>query len=702
MTFRGAEIDLAAPWRRLRLPDALEAAARSGRATRRSFGAGSRRATSTSSTTTTWAQLIDHALSAFVEPALVQPTILHDYPIELSPFARETDDDPSPGRALRVLRRRDGARQRLLSEINDAGEQAERFAMQQSEREAGDVLAEEGDPDYVEALSYGMPPTGGLGLGIDRLGDGAHRPGDDPRRRPLPRPQGARLAAPGRSRRETPVQEQKIGTILWRGKWLMLISLAVCVALAVFITKTSAKVYQATAIIQVNAPSTQTNDTFQNQQASQGLAKTYATLITDRSFLDKIRDRVGNGRYSVGGLKSRISASAVQDTTLVRMKVEESSPAAATSLASDVAQAFLQVVRQDAVLRNNDQAREIQAQITRISDEIDALSKSGSNSEKLRSLRLAQAALTDQLGSIVGDAARQGGIVSLSAPPTASSAPIRPRPALNVAAGVMLGLLLGIVLAWFRSRLDRALRSPDEAEELLAAPVLSSIPLRKRYSLEDGVLAEAYDVLRANLAFLSLDQALHVVTFTSFNPSEGKTASVEGLAYAAVRGGMSVLLIDGDVRTNSLSTQFGARGLPGLTSVIVGTAPLDEAVLEIVPGLSLLPAGPTPPNPPSLLSSGRMREVMAELREQHNLIIVDSPPVAHLADASILAAISDGIVLVARVGVTNRADLPAAAADLRHSPTPIVGTIVLSPQMIDETYYPTRTEGRRDVMELVD
>lgn len=498
------------------------------------------------------------------------------------------------------------------------------------------------------------------------------------------------------------MQEQKIGTILWRGKWLILASLAVCVALAVFITKTSAKVYAANAVILVNAPSTQATDTFQNQQASQALAKTYATEITDRNFLARIQDRVANGRYSVGELKSRISASAVQDTTLVRVTVEESSPAAAASLAADVAQAFLQVVRQDALTLNNNQANEIQNQITQISNEINRLTKSGTDPEKLRSDRLAQAALTDQLAQMRGDAARQGGSVSLTAPPTASSAPIRPRPVLNIAAGVMLGLLIGVLLAWLRGRLDRALRSSDEAEELLAAPVLAAIPLRKRYSLEDSVLSEAYDVLRANLAFLSLDQAMHVVTFTSFNPGEGKTSSVEGLAYAAVRGGMRVLLIDGDVRTNSLSTQFGARGLPGLTSVIVGTSPLDEAVLEIVPGLSLLPAGPTPPNPPSLLSSGRMREVLAELREQHSLIIVDSPPVAHLADASILAAISDGVVLVARVGVTNRADLPAAAANLRHSPTPIVGTIVLSPQMIDEAYYPTRTEGRRDVLEIVD
>jgi len=493
------------------------------------------------------------------------------------------------------------------------------------------------------------------------------------------------------------MQEQKIGVILWRGKWLMLASVLACVVLAIFITKTSAKVYSASAIIQVNAPTSQTTDTFQNQQASIALAKTYATLITDRSFIEKIRARVGNGRYSVGELKSRIGASAIQDTTLVRMTVEESSPEAASSLAADVAQAFLQVVRQDVVLRNNEQAREVQDQITKISNELAELIKHHGNPEKIRSLRLAQAALTEQLGTIVGDSARQSGSVSLSAPPTASSTPIRPRPILNVAAGIMLGLLLGLLLAYLRSRLDRALRSPDEAEELLSVPVLASIPLRKRYSLEDGVLSEAYDVLRANLAFISLDQALHVITFTSFNPGEGKTSSVEGLAYAAVRGGMSVLLVDGDVRTNSLSMQFGARGLPGLTSAVVGTSTLEEAVLEIVPGLSLLPAGPTPPNPPSLLSSGRMRELVGELREQHNLVIIDAPPVAHLADASILAAISDGIVLVARVGVTNRVDLPAAAANLRHSPTPIIGTVVLSSQMIDESYYPTRTEGRRDL-----
>ena len=104
----------------------------------------------------------------YVEPGLIQPTILHDYPVELSPFARRTEDDPG------IVERFEyyvGGMElgNAYSEINDHADQAERFADQLKDRAAGDAEAEEGDPDYVEALTYGMPPTGGLGLGIDRL-----------------------------------------------------------------------------------------------------------------------------------------------------------------------------------------------------------------------------------------------------------------------------------------------------------------------------------------------------------------------------------------------------------------------------------------------------------------------------------------------------------------------------------------------------
>jgi lysyl-tRNA synthetase, class II len=167
VTFKGQEIDFAAPWPRVKFVDALE---EQGLWTRDEDELRRRlqERDVDVSNDPTWSKLIDHAHSRFVEPSLVQPTILYDYPVELSPFARATDGDPSLVERFEYFA---GGIElgNAFTEINDADEQAQRFAQQQSERAAGDAEAEEGDPDYVEALSYGMPPTSGIGLGIDRL-----------------------------------------------------------------------------------------------------------------------------------------------------------------------------------------------------------------------------------------------------------------------------------------------------------------------------------------------------------------------------------------------------------------------------------------------------------------------------------------------------------------------------------------------------
>jgi lysyl-tRNA synthetase, class II len=165
--FRGHDVDLAPPWQRVRFPDALEQAGvwtrdpELLRARLQEHGVDV-------SHDQTWAQLLDHAYSVFVEPNLIQPTIVHDWPIEMSPFARTTDEDESLVERFETVV---GGMEfsNAFSELNDPEEQAARFAMQAAEREAGDVTAEAGDPDFVEALTYGMPPTGGLGVGIDRL-----------------------------------------------------------------------------------------------------------------------------------------------------------------------------------------------------------------------------------------------------------------------------------------------------------------------------------------------------------------------------------------------------------------------------------------------------------------------------------------------------------------------------------------------------
>ncbi len=203
--------------------------------------------------------------------------------------------------------------------------------------------------------------------------------------------------------------------------------------------------------------------------------------------------------------------------------------------------------------RTNQLQEQIQARIRQLDTQIAAAGSSPS----VASLKGARSELEKQLAALVASQIAHGASVTLTGDATGPSSPVRPRPVLNLIAGVLVGLLIGALLAWLRALLDRRLHSSAEAERLLGVPTLAHIPVRRRFSGDDPVLGEAYDVLRANLAFLSYDQDLHVVTFTSFNPREGKSSTVEGLAYAAVRGGLGVLIVDGDIRTRSLSERLG-------------------------------------------------------------------------------------------------------------------------------------------------
>jgi lysyl-tRNA synthetase, class II len=165
--FRGHDVDLKRPWRRVKFADAL---AEHGvwsrdegelRAKLEAAGVDTKQ-------DKTMSQLLDHAYSHFVEPNLIEPTFVIDWPIELSPFARTTDyDETLVERFEAVVSGMEFAN--AFSELNDSEEQSQRFVMQEAERAAGDAEAEPGDPDYVEAMSYGMPPNGGCGIGMDRL-----------------------------------------------------------------------------------------------------------------------------------------------------------------------------------------------------------------------------------------------------------------------------------------------------------------------------------------------------------------------------------------------------------------------------------------------------------------------------------------------------------------------------------------------------
>jgi succinoglycan biosynthesis transport protein ExoP len=490
--------------------------------------------------------------------------------------------------------------------------------------------------------------------------------------------------------------------ILWRGKYLVLVGLVCGLIGATLATQLSTKVYQATGVIQVESGlSSGGTEVLGLQQASQGLAATYARLITAPSFLARIRPQVAGGRYTTSDLVTGVSASSVtqntQSTNLIQLSAQAGSAAAATALANGVARAFVNTIEKDSARRATQQHSQLQVQITALTKQIETLNSGGGSlstaqAEQIRSLRAARSALTTEMASVIAQAAGQEGSVNVVAPATASSAPIKPRPLLNALVGIALGLLAGIGFAWLRSVLDRELHSSTEVQPLIEVPVLASIPLRRGADTDDLVTREAYDVLRTNLTFLSLERPLAVLTVTSYEAGEGKTAAAEGLALAAARRDLKVLLIDGDLRTGALSARLGASGRPGLTNLMILAREFDQEtdlIRDVGHSLSLLPAGPVPPNPPSVLANPRMARLVLQLRDKYDLIVIDSPPVGHLADAAILAAVSDASLVVARTGKTQKADLVAAAAALKRTPTPLVGAVIFEPRSLDSTYYPS-------------
>jgi capsular exopolysaccharide synthesis family protein len=493
------------------------------------------------------------------------------------------------------------------------------------------------------------------------------------------------------------MQEQGLGEVLWRGRWLIVAALVVSVAVAVVTTKLSSRVYQATTLLQVNQSGqvgANASDIFNAQQASQNLAVTYATEIKSSSFLERIRSQVAGGRHSTAGLQSVLSASDVANTGLVSVSAEAGSPAKAQVLAREVAAAFLAVLAQDGQTQANEQQRVFQARIASLSAVISNLSRNAAAGNpgavaQLDSERRALSTMTQQLGSALAGGSLQGTQVTLVGPPVAGSSPVQPRPVLNIGAGVLLGLLIGFALAWLQVRLDTDLHSGDEAAEILQVPNLASIPQARRPGradpLQDRGVRDAYDVLQTNLRFSSVQRSLEVISLVSYSSGEGKSSVARGLADATLRSGQNVLLIDGDLRMRTLTETLGFAGAPGVSSVILGDA--TNAVLEVEPGFFFLPSGPPSPNPVSLLYSHQMRQLIDEMRPHYSLIIIDAPPAAHLADASVLASLSDGVIVVARVGVTKRSQLAATlATNLGSSPTPIIGVVVFEPRTIDLPY----------------
>lgn len=307
--------------------------------------------------------------------------------------------------------------------------------------------------------------------------------------------------------------------------------------------------------------------------------------------------------------------------------------------------------------------------------------------------------------------------------------PIKPNKPLVLAIGALLGLLLGTAVVVLREGMDRGVHTSEDVQRLTGGSVLALIPrihtvagsrriasagVFRRLSsalrtsaaptpfavqhvgtsgtaqllgsaLVTGIdprspVSEAYRALRTNITFARAEDAPRMLVFTSPMPGDGKSTTAANFTVTLAQTGTRVLLVDGDMRRGMLHAVFGISRDRGLSDLMLGAASLRDLVRPVTIGSAVtfdfLSTGTLPPNPSELLGSRRMRELLARMHEEYDMVVIDSPPVNIVTDAAVLGTIADGVVVVARAGVTSDADLTYAMSQIHGVHAPVLGVVL--------------------------
>src|SRR5581483_680516 len=291
--------------------------------------------------------------------------------------------------------------------------------------------------------------------------------------------------------------------------------------------------------------------------------------------------------------------------------------------------------------------------------------------------------------------------------------PIEPNIPRNLMFAVILGLASGIGLAFMLEGLDNTVRTTEQAQVISGLASLGMIPLGSKSAREgpnpkrlviatskeavelvtqvrpQSQMAESYRALRTSLLLSNLGAPPKVVMVTSALPQEGKTTTSINTAVVLAQKGVRVLLIAADMRRPSIHKTLGMGPHSGLSNVLTGSIPLEKAITSttVLPNLFVLPAGTPPPNPAELLASANMREVLAQLREQYDHIVIDTPPTLSVTDAVVLSPRADAVILVIRSGQTTKQALRRSRDVLMQVSAKVVGVLLNAVDLSSPDYY---------------
>jgi tyrosine-protein kinase len=416
--------------------------------------------------------------------------------------------------------------------------------------------------------------------------------------------------------------------ILRKRAWLVIATTLLCAGAALVASLSTTPVYQGNAKLLVVARTDRNGlSPYEGALLSQQLVKSFAEILQSRAIAEAAL-RLDPLPFTPQQLQAKISAEPVTETQLIDLKVEDTDPARARRLTNSVARGFL--------------------------------------------MRLPDL----QSGSALK--------VSLVEPALRPSDPIRPRTRVNVGLGLVLGLMVGVGLAYLRAFLDRTVKTPEELELATGVPVVGSIPPFKAGKQPVPVAeqprtpaAEAFRKLRTNFAFLGVDRQSLCCVVSSPSASDGKSTVAANLAIALAQADQRVALVDADLRKPTLHKVFRLPQRVGTTTVLLDQAAVEDAIQHLGPLLpSVLTSGQLPPNPSELLGSRRMEELMAQLRVTYDVVLIDCAPMLPVTDPMVVSRFADGILLIARAGTTSRDQAHAATAACLKAGAKVFGTVL--------------------------
>ena len=464
-----------------------------------------------------------------------------------------------------------------------------------------------------------------------------------------------------------------------RYRWTFVVVFVTALAAAAAITLTLPEKYRAdaTLIVGENRPlSTGTASV----QLDEVLTRTYSALLETSAVEREVLRRVPF-QMDRAALADNVTFEVNAGTRLIMIRVLDADPRRAQQLADAYALTFVAQQKRSAVEASRAQLDELSAQIGRLSYERRTLEGATTREgiERLARVEAELEAARDAYASTRRNSALQGTNVSLASRATLPTTPAEPRTKLLLALGVLFAFVLAALAVLLRNLFDDRVRSEDEVSTLLGAPVLARVPAVRHAARTDRSARQSLDVLRTVLQQRERTEGIRVIAITGADKGDGKTEVVTLLTAAYAGVGASALAVDADLHRADLARRFGMRDPGrGLTTALVERSmnPSDVTVASDLPGITVLPSGPLPPNPSVLLGLPRLREILDQLRTTFDVVLVDTPPSSVGADLMAVAAAVDGVIVVIDVKTLRRRRLVRLREELSRTSTPILGIVV--------------------------